>query len=183
MHFPNSKEVVSMTTFARFVMIAAAGVVAVGVAAAQTKVAVINMQQAILGTAEIKKASADLEAKYKPRQTDIERVRKDLEGIQQKLQAGQGKLTQMAEADLNAEGQRKQRDLQRMSQDLQEDVDAERNDIISASGRKMQDVVRKLAEERGLDVVVDASATVYFKAPLDITQDAVAAYDKAYPVQ
>lgn len=173
----------AQTTFARFLMMAAAGMVTVGVAAAQTKVAVINTQQAVLGTAEIKKASADLEAKYKPRQADIERIRKELEDIQQKLQAGAGKLAPAAEADLTAQGQRRQRDLQRMSQDLQEDVDAERTDIVGASGRKMQEVVRKLADERGFDVVVDASATVFFKAALDITQDAISAFDKAYPVK
>jgi outer membrane protein len=164
-------------------MLTAAGLVTVGVAAAQTKVAVINMQQAILGTAEIKKASADLEAKYKPRQAAIESIRKELDDIQQKLQAGGGKLAPSVEADLTAQGQRKQRDLQRLSQDMQEDVDAERSDIVGASGRKMQDVVRKLAEERGFDVVVDTSATVFFKAALDVTQDAITAFDKANPVK
>jgi outer membrane protein len=185
MHFPNSKEVVAMaqTTFARLLMMAAAGVVTVGVAAAQTKVAVINMQQAVLGTAEIRKASADLEAKYKPRSADIERIRKELDDIQQKLQAGGGKLAPAVEADLTSDGQRKQRDLQRMSQDLQEDVDAERNEVVGASGRRMQEVVRKLADERGFDVVVDTGATVFFKAALDITQDAVNAFDKAYPLK
>jgi outer membrane protein len=48
-------------------MMAAAGLAAIGTASAQTKVGVVNMQQAVLTTAEIKKASAELEAKYKPR--------------------------------------------------------------------------------------------------------------------
>jgi outer membrane protein len=45
----------------------------------------------------------------------------------------------------------------------------------------MGDVVKKLAEEKGLDVVVDTPYTVYSKPALDITNDAIAAYDKAYP--
>jgi Skp family chaperone for outer membrane proteins len=45
----------------------------------------------------------------------------------------------------------------------------------------MSDVVKKLAEAKGLDVVVDQPYTVYFKAALDITNDSIAAYDKAYP--
>ncbi len=171
------------TTFARLFLIAAAGIAAAGVASAQTKVAVINMQQAILNTAEIKKASADLEAKYKPRQAAIDQVRADLEGIQQKLQSGQGKLTPAAEQDLNLQGQRKQRELQRMSQDLQEEVDNARNDILSGAGRRMQEVIRKLADERGFDVVVEQGSTLFFKAALDLTQDATAAYDKSYPAK
>jgi outer membrane protein len=172
----------AQTTFVRLAAITAAGIVAAGIAAAQTKVAVINMQQAVLGTAEIKKASADLEAKYKPRQDDIERVRKELEDIQQKLRSGGSTMSPQAASDLNIQGQRKQRDLQRMSQDLQDEVDAERNDILSASGRKMQAVVRKLADERGYDVVIDIGSIIFFKPALDITTDAIAAFDKAYPV-
>ncbi len=46
----------------------------------------------------------------------------------------------------------------------------------------MQDVVKKLAEEKGLDIVVDSANTVFYKAPFDITAEATAAYDKTYPV-
>jgi outer membrane protein len=160
---------------------AAAGVVAVGVASAQTKVAVVNMQQAVLATADIKKTSAEVEAKYKPRQAALEQLRTEIEGIQQKLQAGEGKLPPATEQDLTVQGQRKQRALQRLSQDLQEDVDNVRNEILAGAGRRMQEVIRKLADERGFDVVVDSGSTLFFKAALDLTQDATAAYDKAYP--
>jgi outer membrane protein len=160
---------------------AATAAVFAGIAAAQTKVAVINIQSAVLQTAEIKKVSADLEAKYKPKQAEMEKLRTDIAGIQQKLQAGQGKLTPQVQADLTAEGQRKQRELQRKSQDFQEEFDAERNEILQKSGQQMAGVVRKLAEERAVDVVVDVSSTLYFKPALDLTADAVAAYDKAFP--
>ena|ERR1700690_463826 len=171
------------TTFARLFLMAAAGVAAVGVASAQTKVAVINMQQAVLATGDIKKQSAELEAKYKPRSLAIEQLRADLDGIQQKLQAGQGKLSPAAEQDLTVEGQRKQRALQRMSQDLQDEVDGARNEILGAAGRRMIEVIRKLADEKGVDVVVEGNSTLFFKAALDITADATAAYDKAYPAK
>ena len=40
---------------------------------------------------------------------------------------------------------------------------------------------KKLAEEKGYDIVVDAPYAPYFKASLEITNDLIAAYDKAYP--
>jgi Skp family chaperone for outer membrane proteins len=40
-------------------------------APAQTKVAVINIQRAVLESDEIQKASAAMEARYKPRQQEI----------------------------------------------------------------------------------------------------------------
>ena len=147
------------------------------------KVAIVSLQQAVLGSAEIKKANADMVSKYQPRQAAMEKLQKEIQGIQQQLESNAGKLTPAAQADLNAQGQRKQRDLQRLNDDLQSDVNAERNEILSASSRKMQEIVRKLAEEKGFDVVVDAQSTVFFKPALDITNEAIAAYDKAYPAK
>jgi outer membrane protein len=46
----------------------------------------------------------------------------------------------------------------------------------------MGEVVKKLAEERGIDLVIEEQATAYFKPTMDITADATAAYDKAHPV-
>jgi len=150
-------------------------------ATAQTKVAVINLQRAVLESDEIQKASAAMEAKFKPRQQEIEKLQRDLQGIQQQLQAGAGKLTQQAEAELTAQGQRKQRDMQRMTDDLQTDVTADRNEVLGKSSQKMSEVVKKLAEEKGYDMVVDVTNTVYFKPAMDITAEALAAYNKAYP--
>jgi outer membrane protein len=153
------------------------------IASAQMKIAIINIQKAVLESEEIKKASAAMEAKYKPRQADMEKIQKELQDIQQQLQRNAGKLTPQGEADLQAQGQRRQRELQHMSEDLQTDVDRERNEILAKSSRQMQEVVKKLAEEKGFDMVVDVQNTVYFKPALEITTDALAAYNKAYPAK
>jgi outer membrane protein len=161
---------------------AAAQAAAAPAAGAPTKVAVINLQRAVLGTAEIQKASSDLQAKYKPRQDALEKLQKELQDLQAQLQQGQGKLTPEKEADLQAEGQQKQRDAQRMSDDLQSDVNRDRNQVLQRAQTRMYEVVKKMAEEKGFDVVVDSTNTFFYKPALDITEDAVKAYDKVYPV-
>jgi Skp family chaperone for outer membrane proteins len=149
----------------------------------QTKVGVVSLQRAVLATAEIKKAQAEMEAKYRPRQQAMEKLQREIDGIKQQLQVNAGKLTPAAETDLTSQGQFKQRQLQRMNDDLQADVNAERQQILGGSSQRMQEVVRKLADEKGLDVVVDVQGTVFFKPALDITSDAITAYDKAYPAK
>ena len=155
-------------------------VASIGVASAQ-KVAVINSQKAVLETVEIKKAQTDLETKFKPRQDKIIQIQKDLQTIQSQLQSG--KLNATGEQELNAEGTKKQRDLQRLQQDLQDDVTLERNDILQRSGARMQEVVKKLAEAKGLDIVVDTTNTVFYKPAFDLTAEAVTAYNLTYPVK
>ena len=153
------------------------------IASAQGKIAVVNLQRAVFESAEIKKADAQMQATFKPRQDRIEQLQKEIAQLAQQLQASGGKLSAQAEQDLQLQGQKKQRDLQRLQDDLQADAQNYRNDILSKSSSKMTDVVKKLAEEKGLDLVVDTSSALYFKAALDLTNDAIAAYDKAYPAK
>ena len=165
----------------RAVMLCVAGLVAASGASAQVKVAIVNGQKAILETAEIKKAQAALEAKYKPRQAELEKIQKELADMQAQLESG--KLNQQAAQDLQLRGQRRQREAQRMAEDLQGDVDRERQEILGRASQRMADVIKKLAEERGLDVVVDVNNTLYFKPTLELTNDVIAAFDKAYPAK
>ncbi|HEX4135989.1 MAG TPA: OmpH family outer membrane protein [Bryobacteraceae bacterium] len=150
-------------------------------ASAQLKVAVVNVQKAMIDSDELKKVSAEMESKYKPRQDELQKMQNDLQSIQTQLQ--NTKLTPQAQQDLQLQGQRKQRDAQRLSDDLQQEFDRDRQDILAKSAQKMTDVIKKLAEEKGLDIVIDVSQSLYFKPNLDITADALAAYNKTYPAK
>ncbi|MGO9897625.1 MAG: OmpH family outer membrane protein [Bryobacteraceae bacterium] len=66
---------------------------------------------------------------------------------------------------------------------MQQDVQADRNEILSKSSQKMSDIIKKLAEEKGVDLVVDSATTLYFKPAMELTTEVTAAYDKAYPVK
>ena len=150
---------------------------------AQSKIAIINSQQSVLDTAEIKKAQKELEAKFGPRQQQLDKLQKEIADLQNQLQQGQGKLTPQAEQNIAGQGQRRQRELQRLTEDLQGDVERERNEVLSRAGTRMRGVVEKLANERNVDLVVDVNDAVYFKPALEITKEATAAYDKAFPAQ
>jgi outer membrane protein len=145
------------------------------------KVAIINLQQAVVQTQEIKKDSAALQEKFSPRQKTIEALQKQMQDIQK--QAATPNLQPGKEAELQSQFTTKQKQLQRLGEDLQADVNAERQDILGRVGRQMSEVVKKLAEERGLDVVIDVTNALYFKPSLDLTAAATAAYDKANPVK
>jgi outer membrane protein len=159
----------------------AAGLMLPAQVPAQVKVGIINMQRAVLGTEDIKKASTDMQTKFKPRQDQLDKLQKDMADIQAKLQSQQVPAT--AQVDLTAEGQRKQREAQRISEDLQADVERERTEILQRASQRMAEVVKKLAEDKGFDVIVDTTTTVFYKPALEVTEEAMAAYNKAYPAK
>ncbi len=140
---------------------------------AQTKVAVINFQNALLNTADMQEQSAELEAKYKPRQEELQNLSQELEEIQRKLQGATG--TELA--TLQADGQRKQRTAQRMTEDLQSDVEFDRQNILNEASVRMRDVINALRVEKEIDVIIDAGGVLAASALIDLTAEATRAYD------
>jgi outer membrane protein len=150
------------------------------VAPAQVKIAVINMQQAVYATAEVKKADADLQVSLKSKKDRADKLQANLQDIQQKL-ANASKLSDQQQQDLQDEGQRDNREYQRLTQELTEAADAARQDILPKCTQRMIEVLKKLAAEKGYDLIVESTVTYFSKTGMDITTEATAAYDKAYP--
>ena len=72
-------------------------------ASAQVKIGIVDTQDALAATAEMKKVQTDLEAKYKKRNADFQQLQKELQTIQQQLSLGD-KLTPQAQSDLTRSG-------------------------------------------------------------------------------
>ncbi len=155
--------------------------------AAAGKVGVISIRQAIVTTAEGKLASAELQSQFASRQNEIESLNKQINDLQQRLQAGANKFSQEEEARLRQQGQRLTQRLERMNTEYQEDVNAAQADVIDRIGRKMVDVLDRYSRENGYVVVLDSSAQntpiLFASTQVDVTQDIVRLYDQAYPVK
>jgi outer membrane protein len=169
------------SAFAPAVLACAVAFLAPALASAELKVGVINFQRALLSTGEMKKASADLAAKYKPKQDQLAKLQQEMADIQARLQ--DPKTPPGSATDLQLEGQRRQREATRITEDVQAEAEKDRNEVLQRAAQRMTDVVKKLADDKGLDVVVDVANTVFFKPALEVTEEAIAAYDKTYPAK
>jgi outer membrane protein len=150
-------------------------------------VGIINLRGAIGSTAEGKQASAELQSQFAPRSSEIDALTKQINDLQQKLQAGQGKLSQDEETRLTAEGQRLTQRLDRRRNDFQEDAAAAQQEVLERIGRKMVDVLDRYARENGFSVVLDTSGQnspiLYASNQVDVTQEIIRLYDQQYPVK
>ncbi|MGB2622669.1 MAG: OmpH family outer membrane protein [Candidatus Acidiferrum sp.] len=180
----------------RTAAVAAACVIAGGAAWAQTApaagtakqlVGIINLRGAIGSTEEGKQASAELQSQFAPRSAEIDNLTKQINDLQQKLQAGQGKLSQEEEARLTSDGQRLTQRLDRRRSDFQEDASAAQQEVLERIGRKMIDVLDRFARDNGYSVVLDTSGQnspiLYASDQVNVTQDIIRLYDQAYPVK
>ena len=145
---------------------------------AQFTVGIIDVRQALEGTAEIKKKAEQMQATFSLAMTSSTSSRRSWRKSRRSFRPLPGD----AGLQLQTEGQRKQREAQRLQEDLQTDTDYERNEILQAANQRLRAIVNQVAQEKDLDLVVDISSTIYFSPALDFTNEVVAAYDKAHPV-
>jgi outer membrane protein len=156
-------------------------------ASAPTKIAVLNVRNAIVATAEGKQAQAQLQSQFAPKQNELQSTQKQIEDIQRRLNDGARTLSEDEKGKLQRQGELLTRRLQRDNDGLNEELNAAQGEIVDGIGRKMLDVLDRYARENGYVAVLDTSAqgtpVVYGSSQADITQDVVRLYDQAYPVK
>jgi outer membrane protein len=156
-------------------------------AAAPAKIAMMNVKNAIVATAEGKQAQAQLQSQFAPKQNELQSMQKQIEDLQTKLTQGARTLSTDEQAKMQRDGELLQRRLQRGSDDLNEELQAAQGEIVDTIGRKMLEVLDRYSRENGFTAVLDTSAqgspVVYASAQSDITQEIVRLYDQAYPVK
>src|SRR5438128_7251171 len=86
------------------------------------KIGVSNMQGAIANTGEGKKAFAELQKKYEPRQNELRQLQQSIASKQDQLQRQNTTLSDEEQRRLNREVETDQTRLKRMQEDLQADA-------------------------------------------------------------
>jgi outer membrane protein len=153
-------------------------------AQAQTgKVAVINIQSAIVSTKDGQKAAADLESKYGPRRKQVDARQAELASLRDQLQKGQNTLSDAAKNELYKNIDQKTKSLNRDMEDASAELQQDQDRLIQDLSQKIQVVLDKYAKDNAYALVLDVSAqqtpVVYASNTIDITKDVVDLYDKS----
>jgi outer membrane protein len=151
---------------------------------AQGKIGIININAAIGSTAEGKKALADLQRKYQPRQQELERLQKEMQGIQDQLSKAPPTLSDEEQRRLTRDLEDKQRLYKQKTDDAQSEYTADRDEAIQRIGKKMVRIISDYASQHGFTLVMDgAQVPVYFASKdIVLTDEIVKRYDAANPV-
>jgi outer membrane protein len=185
----HSRYLGTLAALAMFCLAPARGVQAQGAAAAAapSKIAVLNVRNAIVATAEGKQAQAQLQSQFAPKQNELQNLQKQIEDLQRRMSEGARTLSDDEKGKMQREGELLSRRLQRGNDDLNEELNAAQGEIVDGIGRKMLEVLDRYSRENGFTAVLDTSAqgspVVYGSSQSDITQEIVKLYDQAYPLK
>ena len=154
--------------------------------AANVKVAIVNMQDAITNTDEGKKESLALEQKFTPRREELRKANEEVEGLKKQLAAPDSKMTDDQRKNLVNALETKHKIFQRNFEDFQMDVQKSEQEAADRIGEKMMKIVEKYASAQGYTLVIDVSnpqtGVVWTSPSANITRDLIAAYNSQFPV-
>jgi outer membrane protein len=154
-------------------------------AQAPTKIAVIDLGQAMQKTREGQKAGAELEAKFGPKQAEYEKRGQDPQALSDKLTKGQATMSDDAKKQLNAEITAKNTALKRFGEDSQNELQAEQEKIATDLQAKLSPIVTKYAIDNNFAVVMEIGnqgPVLWSATAINITDAIVQKYDEAHPV-
>jgi len=161
------------------------------------KIGILNIQAAILNTAEGKKALSDLDNKYKSKRADLQSKQQEITTLEDQLQRQQSAASDSAQLQLTRQLEEKKKIFTRTQEDAQSDFNADRTDMIGRISQKLGRLVQEFAEQNGYALILDSVAPVYSTSgqigdaqlpvyyagkDAEITEEIVRRYDAANPV-
>jgi len=154
-------------------------------APAPTKIAILNIQRAILSTKDGQKAATELQAKYDPKRAELQKRQSNIQSMEDQLRKGGATMSDDAKGKLQRDIDSSTKALQRDGQDLNDELDQDNQRLMQDLGGKMMAVIESYATQNGFAVVLDVSnpqtPVLWAAAATDVTPDIVRLYDAAHP--
>ena len=125
--------------------------------AAPTKIGIIHVQAAILGTKDGKKAGDELNAKFGQRKAELDKKQAAIDQLKDQLQKGSATLSDDAKNKLVRQIDSETTALKRNTEDAQADMEQEEGKIFNELGSKLYAIVEKYAKDNGYTMIIDVS--------------------------
>ena len=147
------------------------------------KIALVAFQQAVVATNEGQRAVADIQKKYAPKQTQLEALNTEVDGLKKQLQAAPATLTDADRAARMKTLDTRQKQLDRDTDDARTAYQADLQEAYRKVAEKVNVVLLKYVQANGYTLLLDVGSeqsSVMWAArdpSADITQAVVSAYN------
>lgn len=146
-------------------------------AVADTKIGFVNSDRVMREAAPAVRAQQRLEKEFEKRDQELQRMAKDLKGMQEELER---EVPTMAESDRRNKERALNdlnRDFQRKQREFREDLNQRRNEELASVLDKANRSVKQIAESENYDIIFQEA--VYANPKIDITDKVIKALSDA----
>lgn len=146
---------------------------------AGAKTALVNLQQIAQFSIDGKAAAAKIQALIQKKQAEGAQKTKVLQDNQTKLAQGGALMNEAARTQLEKEIERQTVEGQRFEQDAQAEVNEMQTELQNEFQKKLFPILQKLAQEKGLQVLLSASdaGVIWAEPGIDLTAEAIKRLD------
>jgi len=141
-----------------------------------------SFNAAVLQTDEAKKSLSALEARYAPKQKQLQTLNDEVESLRKQLAATNSNLSDAERATLSRSLESKEKELQRQAEDFKSDSQSESEQVFQRVAAKVYAFLQTFSQQHGYSAVIergsDAYPVVWYAANnLDITNELIKAYN------
>jgi outer membrane protein len=142
----------------------------------------VSFNAAVLQTAEAQKSLSALEARYAPKQKQLQALNDEVEGLRKQLADTSSNLSDSERAARTQSLESKEKQLQREAEDFKSDSQSESERVFQRVATKVYAFLQTFSQQHGFTAVIergsDAYPVVWYAASnLDITEQLIKAYN------
>jgi outer membrane protein len=151
----------------------------------ETRIATVDFERLVVGSAAGQKAANEWNTKYAEAQQRLQARQREIEDDQNKLRTQSNVLSEAARAELTRGIERKTTELNRLSEDAQREMEELRARLLQPITETAQRTLQAYVNEKGFTLVIDTSNPganiIHVNETLDITNDVIQRVDAAAP--
>jgi outer membrane protein len=148
-----------------------------GVAQAEMRVAVIDVQRAVMQTEDGLRAQANLKKLFDSRQQELNRKQQELGKQREEIEKQSKVLSKDALSKRVEDWQKEMTQLQSVFMEYNKELEKKQKEITDPIFEKVLMIVKRLATTENYDVVVDKNTVAYVRGDLDLTDKCIQIYN------
>jgi outer membrane protein len=147
-------------------------------ASAQTKVAVVDTERAVMETEDGLRAQATLKKLFDSRQHELDKKQDDLMKERDDIEKQREVLSKAAFTKRVDKWQREMMQLQTVFVEYNKELQKKQSELTQPILQKAMTLIRRVATQAGYDMVVDKKAVPYYRSDLDLTDRVITLYNQ-----
>ncbi|KYF79918.1 hypothetical protein BE11_48175 [Sorangium cellulosum] len=148
-----------------------------GVAAAETRIAVVDVQHAVMQTEDGIRAQATLKKLFDRRQQELDAKQTELQRAREDIEKQSRVLSRESLQKRMEDWQRQMVELQTVFVDYNKELQKKQGELTGPIIKKMMIIVARIAKKTGYEVILDKQAAPYVRADLDLTEQIIQLYN------
>ncbi len=146
------------------------GLMGAQLAVAEGKIAVIDIQAAILGSEQAKERIAELKKEYAPDQNVIKSLAQDIQKLQAKMEQDAAVMSESEKKKLAKDVEEKAVDYQFNIKKIQKSQNESQQELLAELSPKLEEAIQEIISEGTYAIILERRAAIFVAPEYDITK-------------